>query len=69
MIKEEELRQELVEFSEKLNQLKEAYIEVEETINPGTEVRIGEYSKRFTSQNYKVKVCLSFGDIVVTPLI
>jgi hypothetical protein len=69
MIKEEELRQEVVEFSEKLNQLKEAYIEVEETINPGTEVRIGEYSKRFTSQNYKVKVYLSHGDIVVTPLI
>ncbi len=69
MVKEEELRQEVIEFSEKLNHLKEAYIEVEETINPGTEVRIGDYSKRFTNQNYKVKVYLSHGDIVVTPLI
>ncbi|NCC80680.1 MAG: DUF342 domain-containing protein [Clostridia bacterium] len=69
MVKEEELRHEVVDFSEKLNQLKEAFIEVEETINPGTEVRIGEYSKRFTNQNYKVKIYLSHGDIVVTPLI
>lgn len=67
--KEEELRQEVMDFSEKLNQLKDAFIEIEEVLNPGIEVKIGEYSKRFTNQNYKIKVYLSHGDIVVTPLV
>ncbi len=67
--KEEELRQEVIEFSEKLNQLKDAFIEVEEVLNPGTEVHIGEYSKKFVNENYKVKIFLSSGDIVTSPLI
>ena len=67
--KEEELRHEVIEFSEKLNQLKDAFIEVEEVLNPGTEVRIGEYSKKFVNENYKVKIFLSSGDIITTPLI
>lgn len=67
--KEQDLRQEVIDFSEKLNQLKGAFIEVEEVLNPGTEVTIGEYSKKFVNENYKVKIYLTSGDIVVSPLI
>ena len=69
MEKEEELRIEVSEFSNKLSELKDAFLDVEESLNPGVEVRIGEYAKRFTNPNYKVRVLLTHGDIVLSPLI
>lgn len=69
MDKEEELRAEVSEFSNKISELKDAFLDVEESLNPGVEVRIGEYTKRFSNPNYKVRVLLTHGDIVLSPLI
>ena len=68
-VREAELREEVMEFSEKLSQLKEAYIEVEENIHPGTVITIGEMSKKVNTANYKVKITLSHGDIYFSPMI
>lgn len=69
MQKEEELKLEVAEFTQKISELRDAFLEVEETLNAGVEVRIGEYAKRFVNPNYKVKVFLSHGDIVASPLV
>ena len=63
-----DLKKEIQEISEKLVVLQEAFITVEEAVNAGVVIQIGDYTKKMDERTQRVKIHLEDNLVKLSPL-